>query len=380
MPNDEYQYQPQQKLPVGREHVECDGPGCSETGPPKMCSRCHMTFYCGVACQRAHWRNGHREDCRDINFFREHFAKSESKTEEVCENASGSGGKAEAALLYAARASRGDKSAEERKHYSELALAELARINTTAVNLRDPSETAQALFTKTEVLLQLERPADALRALEELEAIDKQGRENKARIESLLDSLEALEIQGRTSEADRVAQQLAEMREANMHTTRLPNCGFDLYIKMAECFEAMKEYRKAIDTYKFKIMDVIDYDDPDAMVTPPQQRMMFMGMSRCLYRLEKYDSAIHAGEAAVEMNRHFPQVHKYVALSQKATGDLRGAVQTMGRAVTYETPWDEANQNIVLEMYKELKNESLAADSGLVAPPDEQGQSKAGTL
>jgi hypothetical protein len=56
------------------------------------------------------------------------------------------------------------------------------------------------------------------------------------------------------------------------------------------------------------------------------------------------------------MNRHFPQVHKYVALSQKALGNNEDAVRTMAKAVNYETPWDEVNKKIVLEMYDEMKN------------------------
>src|SRR5689334_6850471 len=30
----------------------------------KKCSRCKQAAYCSVACQREHWRNGHRDDCK----------------------------------------------------------------------------------------------------------------------------------------------------------------------------------------------------------------------------------------------------------------------------------------------------------------------------
>lgn len=424
--------QPQQHLPDGREYIVCDGPGCSEKGPPKRCSRCRMTFYCGVACQRTHWKTGHKTECTDINYFREQImniggedntATTKTSTSTITNSScficlsesivdpytlpkcghtfcfsclhhwQGMVGEYshslwqtpsssskhrtcpacrteapdlylevhETALLYAARANRGDKSKEERDKYSELALAELGRIHMTGANRQDSSKTIQTLFTKAQVLQQLERPAEALLALEELEAVHRQGHENAAKITSLLNSLQALENQGRNSEADRVARQLEEMREANVRVVRMENHGFDLYIKMAECFEDMQEYKKAFDTYKFKMMAVIDYDNPVATGTPPQQRKMFMGMSRCLYHMGDYENAIGLGEGAIQMNRHFPQVHKYVALSQKAAGDLQGAVQTMGRAVTYETPWDEANQKIVLKMYEELKRAPLPA-------------------
>jgi len=439
----------EQKLPIGREHIECDAPECSAPGPPKRCSRCHRAFYCSVACQRAHWKTGHKEECFDVNIVREQVVNIGSKSsisggetffdamqemgqgDFVGETTSEKGRdvkrntscficlsetivdpytlprcghtfcfaclqhwqsiapkstwcspgsqqtthqtcpacRAEApdlcrevnetALLYAARASRGDKSKEERNRFSELALAELSKLDTET--MEDASKKVQTLFTKAEILQQLERPTEAFQALKEIEAVDRQGRENANKIRELLDFLEQAEQEGRTEMRDRITQQMEDMRKNNVSTSRLENCGFDLYIKMAECQEAKKQYKEALDIYKSKIMAVMDYSDPDTMGTPPQQRSMFMGMSRCLYHIGKYEHAIQLGEAAIQMNRHFPQIHKYVALSQKSSGDLEGAIRTMGRAVVYETPWDEANQKVVLDMYEGLKREELAA-------------------
>eukprot|EP00536_Pseudo-nitzschia_multiseries_P006572 jgi/Psemu1/15609/gm1.15609_g len=440
-------------LPTAREHIECDAPECSAQGPPKRCSRCHRAFYCSVACQRSHWKAGHKEECFDVNMIRDQVLDIGSKSSVSggqiffdamqkmgqgdfvlgeTETTSEEGGcnpkwsntccficlsepiedpytlprcghtfcfsclqhwqsvapkppmfdphggtsqtktktktqtqtqtqttrktcpacRAEApdlcrevhetALLYAARASRGDKSREERNKYSEWI----------------EKKKVQTLFTKAEVLQELERPTEAFEALEEIEAVDRRGRDNYTKIKSLLDSLEKAEQEYRTEAADRIVQQLEEMKANNANTSRLEHCGFDLYIKMAECLEAKKDYKEALDIYKSKIMAVMDYSDPETMGTPPQQRKMFMGMSRCMYHIANYELAISLGEAAIEMNRHFPQVHKYVALSQKASGDLDGAIRTMGRAVVYETPWDEANQKVVLDMYEEMKRES----------------------
>ena len=43
-----------------------DGPCsmCGVGGPHPFCSRCLCCRYCSSACQRAHWRSIHREDCR----------------------------------------------------------------------------------------------------------------------------------------------------------------------------------------------------------------------------------------------------------------------------------------------------------------------------
>jgi len=48
-------------------HNQCCGPGCHErddTGKTfKTCNRCKHAIYCSEACQKHHWKDGHREDC-----------------------------------------------------------------------------------------------------------------------------------------------------------------------------------------------------------------------------------------------------------------------------------------------------------------------------
>eukprot|EP00979_Chaetoceros_neogracilis_P012534 scaffold3343_cov224-Chaetoceros_neogracile.AAC.1 len=66
----------------------------------------------------------------------------------------------------------------------------------------------------------------------------------------------------------------------------------------------------------------------------------------------------------MEYNRHFPNVHKYWALALKAQGNLKESVETMNRAVLYETPWDNVHREEVFKFYLELKAE-LDASSRL---------------
>ena len=53
------------------------------------------------------------------------------------------------------------------------------------------------------------------------------------------------------------------------------------------------------------------------------------------------DKTIAAGDAVLEMNKHFPQANKYIALAQKATRDIESARATLTRAILYEAPWDD---------------------------------------
>lgn len=403
---------------IGREYIECDSPVCSNLNPSKRCSRCHLTYYCSVACQRAHFPE-HRNDCHDINKMRElqsgiiqkqdavavpdattvddndkrntiadqnccficldapqdpyilprcghtfcfgclqkwqeHIKKSLSRSPKLtcpaCRADMPDMEKAmnETAMLYAERARGKSLSDDEKRKYHEMALVELKKVDESI----DVESRGQALATKADVLIKLNRPADALKALEEMEQIHEEGMKNYTEINRLLDSMDAAENEGRNEDFDVIYEQLEALKEKDVNIKRLEiNSLYELYLSMGEAKEAMEDWEGARDIYKYKLFGMT----PERG-TPPQERRMYMGVSRCLYHLGKYESAIDLGEAAIMMNRHFPQVHKYVALSQKALGNNEDAVRTMAKAVNYETPWDEVNKKIVHEMYDEMKN------------------------
>ena len=124
---------------------------------------------------------------------------------------------------------------------------------------------------------------------------------------------------------------------------------FDALLNQAEFIHQEDgNWEIAIEIYKDLVMR-----DPESS-TPPQQRRMWMGFSRCFYELGEYNKAIHAGTAAIEMNRFFPQVYKYVALAQKASGDHQAAKATLSKAILYEAPWDDENRNLNLALFQEM--------------------------
>jgi len=88
---------------------------------------------------------------------------------------------------------------------------------------------------------------------------------------------------------------------------------FDALLHQAEYIhQADGQWEAAIALYMEILMK---YEQEPA--SPPQWRQVWMGLSRCYYEMGMYDKAIQSGMGALEMNRHFPQAHKYVALSQK---------------------------------------------------------------
>ena len=86
--------------------------------------------------------------------------------------------------------------------------------------------------------------------------------------------------------------------------------------------------------------------------------LIVMGMSRAMYETKKYDAARDMGSDCINVSRWIPGVHKYVALSHKALGDINEAKKIMSRAILYEAYWDEDN----LQQNKELLQMLIAEE------------------
>lgn len=78
-----------------------------------------------------------------------------------------------------------------------------------------------------------------------------------------------------------------------------------------KCTQPSPDWGKAKDCL-FSILEKVEnFDD----ITPVQMRQIYMGLAECAYHLKAYERSIAASEASLEMNRHFPGVHRYKALS-----------------------------------------------------------------
>ena len=100
-----------------------------------------------------------------------------------------------------------------------------------------------------------------------------------------------------------------------------------------------------------------EYPDPHSL-SSSQQRRAFMGFAQCLYEERNYEGSIRLGEAAVFRNRHYPGVHKYLAMAHRSNGDLREAQNVAGHGVLYETPcWDSENVREAYALWKQLMEE-----------------------
>ena len=97
---------------------------------------------------------------------------------------------------------------------------------------------------------------------------------------------------------------------------------------LASAYQKAKQWEGGLQICMDLYLKVYEND-----VTPPQTRQILMDISYCFNELGTYEKAIRIGQSAVEMNRYFPGVYRYIALSHKANGDLEAALNTRNRAV-----------------------------------------------
>ncbi len=145
---------------------------------------------------------------------------------------------------------------------------------------------------------------------------------------------------------------LSTMRGQAMATQLSGRRSLDILLLQAEYLhQANRNWEQALDIYRSIMMASYEEEDHTDMATPSQWRQVYMGFSRCFFEMKLYDKCISAGTAALEMNRHFPQVHKYIALAHDKKGNHAEARKLMKQAVLYEAPWcDETakvNKNLL---------------------------------
>lgn len=405
------------KLP--RDCICCDYVECGKAAPPQRCSRCRVVYYCSRECQRKDWGQ-HRADCdlgqrvieqsgldmeqavvvaditatatdtyalanaedrscpicltteieRPITLkkCRHQFCYSclrawqqrdcgnscpmcRSQTEDVEEGAMAS------ARILAQRAT----TLEKRNMASEQEIRDI-RLNgiqqVDNVLIDSPHPHLQAMGTKAEILIRLKDFTAALEVCDRIIEIDNERHAKMDRAIELLariDEADALGLMDEQAclELDGIQAELQSKgfgkRMAGSRTSRHT----EIHLMKAEGYEGLERWEDAKEVY----VCLLQLPDFYEKTSPPGQRAVFMGFARCAYHIGLYDNSIAASQAALEMNKHFPNVHKYLALAQKAQGDLQTAVDTMNRAALYETPWDDDHREEVLQLYEQLKSD-----------------------
>eukprot|EP00814_Leptocylindrus_danicus_P010834 CAMPEP_0116024312 /NCGR_PEP_ID=MMETSP0321-20121206/12231_1 /TAXON_ID=163516 /ORGANISM="Leptocylindrus danicus var. danicus, Strain B650" /LENGTH=406 /DNA_ID=CAMNT_0003495997 /DNA_START=99 /DNA_END=1319 /DNA_ORIENTATION=+ len=395
---------------VSHECIECDNEKCGKSNPQKRCSRCRCVYYCDASCQKNHWKE-HKPWCKEIKpsdvnksvgdalpvaespstqelrlqcgicleenesivnpmfmpgcnhvfcfkcisdyqafaAMPTEFMDLFSRKENTCPMCRTQVPKVdetliERALQYGAKANQAGN-VEERDRFCDFALDELQKV------LDNKPDNLSALFVKSQILLIKDQPEHAVGVIQNMIDIDKQGRENTQMMLDMILEGEKLESMGRYSEAKQIDERLEEFERSGLsleHIGAGKGGNIDLYILLADAKKCMNDWSGAVEAYRSIGEQTLSSG------SAIQKRKMIMGLCHCHFELGEYHQAITLGDLALQINRHFPGVHKYIALSTESIGDVEGAKKIMSRAVLYETPWDKDNVMENLKLLNEL--------------------------
>ena len=209
--------------------------------------------------------------------------------------------------LYRDRAHASSKGSEEQKKYANLALAELDSVIELSPDTDKETELYMNGLLAKATMAMIDQPEETVKLANEV----------LSRNESHPGILELEQV-------------------------KFTKCAqAEAYIALGKWEEAEKIYKTLYNAF---------------MQSGGRTEFVQLGLARTKYELGKYDEAIEIGSVAIKKFRQYPGVHKYVALSQKAKGNIDEAKKTMSRAILYEEHWDKDNMQKNKEILKDLNN------------------------
>lgn len=393
---------------IPRDCITCDGPGCSETGPEKRCSRCRVTYYCGKDCQVRHFKQ-HKNNCRRIALLWQERERTfpvvepvqqecgiclevhpekrvlvpgcnhgfcypcllswhnklpnieELEQEEppttcpICRNPISQ--RVEDDVLdrarYLAKRAAVAATPEEKDALTQEAFAEIDRLMSSNNEFQAILKYCEfrPLIVKAEILTIIGEPQRSLDMITAIQDRYETADRNGEKFASMLAQLQ------QTTSQDEVEQLKKEILEMNARgeviTTGDPT---ELALKMdyrivgTEAWAEKGEHEFALKYY----MHMFEKSTSNEIsLSPKHYRRIGVGLLSSNYHLGNYEGVLMIGNQALNQTREFPHVYKYMALAQRDQGDVVVARDTANKGLLYAV-MDEFEKAELLDLYKEL--------------------------
>jgi tetratricopeptide (TPR) repeat protein len=245
--------------------------------------------------------------------------------------------------------------AEKRKHF-ELALERLDSLEQIGNFEKNKQGKMTILSSRGDVLINLERWAEALVVCEECQTLCEEGIQNRVVLLKRIDDHEKALNEGRHTDAEEIFLEIKKKKAGGMIFCKPDIDQMRILRDIAICKAETGDYDGALEVYIFKIT-AVGREARSLQNEKEMEREDFyhmMGMAMCFYHLEDYENAADAGARALLFDRRYRQVHKYAALSMRALGEIEDAIKIIASAISYEAPHDEENRKINIELYQEL--------------------------
>lgn len=393
-----------------RECIECDG-GCGTNNPAKRCAFCKQAYYCGVECQRRHWR-AHKEVCLEIKGKIDDAqatkkqplqpSSSEKPPEEeaintecpicledpvvdpvilegcrhafcfACLDRHQSSNRFDAPSNFQQLLHRAVRRAEGRPaNACPLCRTESEDIRLTIlekVHLYGSRSCAPNMSPEESQ----EWRNRALTEADKLLAIGEEEKDmmTKSYVKTVLPvrscKLQLLTITIEESRPEPPQDAIKALGDAANSMSRFlvkawnlkkqdpgrdlfpANSSIPYYLDVANAFLALGAVQEACQTYNNIVNFVVEGEFPNCYAV-----QFGIGASKAFYMNGNYDWSIRFGKM-VSRSRCNKGVHKYLVKSLKNKGENEEARKFLQRAIFYEAPWDEENHRELLLWYNLL--------------------------
>jgi len=317
---------------------------CSGEHANLTCSRCRCVYYCSQSCQKKDWKE-HKERCTKGDLYFDRFRAKEAEIASYLEVLADTTNRECAICLEKIREK---PLALPCQHvFCEICLVE-HQLRHDSSSLFCPlcrKELPGGLFkyindNATFFMHMVERDPD------QREHFCKQARRElniltAYRVNTRALNAELLCLEGKYQEA--MSASLAILEEKQDPTYTAP-----IYT-IINANMGLKDYKTAMQCIReFKKLPNRSWDDKFFSNNKG---------SECSYHLGSYRESVVLGKLVLKSNRHNPGVHKWIALSKKALGQLDEALLTMRRAVRYETPWNSLHTQRCQDLLDQLLSE-----------------------
>ena len=348
----------------------CDS--CNKGDAKCRCSNCKSYYYCDINCSKLHWSNGHRAECKMITDNNKKITSEDThismlvkklmniSVDDKCSICLEELSITNAFILpcnhFLCNKCIFELPGKELDYGDEI-IEECPQCPLCRANMPMISDLLQYLYQMSALFVQ--RAYRLPPASEERLQCCTAAKNQTAKIQHFLKErpIGQLQLYLKLVDSDLIvcegldprkglelAKELLEMKELDLsfRIDQLINTG-DCYILLEEFNEARKSFTEA-----FKLCE-------PSMAK--RTRKIFHQLTRCYYELKDYEAALMCGDSAIEMNRHYDGVYKYLAMTHKALGNIDEAIAVMKRAVLYETPWNPENVSQVKDLLAELEKE-----------------------
>jgi tetratricopeptide (TPR) repeat protein len=363
--------------------LKCDKCGTLiESETPVRCAHCKLCLYCSAECQRAHLGE-HRADCYSWRVLAS-TRQGQFVAEDLQQPSSGQKEEEECAICFEPVAGRieipGCKHA-----FCHSCLQEWKQRNPSCPTCRGglPADATLVLMDEASILsIRANRkPRDSEERVLGLRAA-KGKVEEALRLDPLHDQAspwrlflgETMSSLGEHAEAlALVRQDFEDMMITGGSDQRfgagaLGSLRFRQICFMAQCEMRLDDHEAAIALLERCLSETELQQAATAPSNTKPCRQMWSDLAESYYHSaqddlqrgyareavdNKLQRSVIASEGAINMNRHYPGVWKYLALAHEGLGNVDEAIKTLIRAQAYEEPWEPMTRE---------NNEILLAD------------------